>query len=227
MRAALLLVVGCIGCVGCVDPVAARWQLDHDHIVAARATPPRVMPGEVAILDALVAHAGAATSIDSPEQADAPLAPEALQGMVAEEAGVWQLTVPSAETLAAARSELGLAASAAIPLDIVMQFAGPEPMVVKKTVWLGDRADNPTMPAVFADAQPMPDELAIALGRDVHVEVLATGRVSWLTSCGELFQDDLPRAFVRAREPCEGELAVVVRDDMGGVVWQVRPIRAQ
>jgi hypothetical protein len=215
--------------VGCVDPVAARWQLDHDHVVAARATPPRIMPGDVAMLDALVAREGTRAAIESPVLAAAPLAPEEMTGLLVEVDGRWQLTAPPDETLASVRPGMGLDPGAPVPIDVVMQFTSSdgEPMYVKKTVWLGARAENPAPPAVLADDEPMPSELAIPTGRDIYVEALASGRVSWLTSCGELFQDDVARAFVRAAEPCDGELAVVVRDSAGGVVWQLWPILAQ
>ena len=215
--------------VGCVDPVAARWQLDHDHVVAVRATPPRIMPAEVAVLDALVAREGMLAAIESPVIAAAPLAPPEMKGMLVEADGHWQLTAPPDETLAGVRPGMGLPPNAPVPIDVVMQFtrSDGEPLYVKKTVWLGARAENPAPPPVLADDEPMPSELAIPIGRDVYVEALAAGRVSWLTSCGELFQDDVARAFVRAAEPCDGELAVVVRDDAGGVVWQLWPLSAQ
>ena len=43
----------CAGRPGCTDDVDPPWQLDHDRIVAVRATPPRIASGETARLDVL------------------------------------------------------------------------------------------------------------------------------------------------------------------------------
>ena len=51
---------------GCIDEIDARWQLDHDHVVAARATPPRIRPGDATNLDALVAHTNNKVSVENP-----------------------------------------------------------------------------------------------------------------------------------------------------------------
>jgi hypothetical protein len=53
--------------------------------------------------------------------------------------------------------------------------------------------------------------------------------VNWYSSCGSLFQDDVATAFLRVLpdDPCDGELAVVMRDERGGVAWHVWPIRAE
>jgi hypothetical protein len=61
------------------------------------------------------------------------------------------------------------------------------------------------------------------------IEVADTDEVNWLSSCGTLHDFDLPEAYLRveAEDPTEGELAVVVRDDHGGVTWRVWKIRAE
>ena len=53
--------------------------------------------------------------------------------------------------------------------------------------------------------------------------------VNWLTSCGEMHDFDLHSAYlvVTPETPQEGELAVILRDDQGGVTWRVWPIRAE
>jgi hypothetical protein len=57
LRYALLLLL-----VGCIDPIDQQWQLDHDRVVVARATPPRIHAGDMTNLDALVAHDGGPTT---------------------------------------------------------------------------------------------------------------------------------------------------------------------
>ena len=53
--------------------------------------------------------------------------------------------------------------------------------------------------------------------------------VNWLTSAGQLFQDDEPRSFIHIapKDRQQGELACVIRDTDGGVVWKVWPLAAQ
>jgi hypothetical protein len=53
--------------------------------------------------------------------------------------------------------------------------------------------------------------------------------VTWLSSCGTMHDFDLPTAYLRveADDPAVGQLALVVRDDHGGVSWRVWPIRTR
>lgn len=215
---------------GCIDEVAPRWTLDHDHVVAVRAEPPRIMPGERAAIDGLVAHAGGRTSVETPVLAAAPTAPSELQAMVSLDGGVWTVTAPPPELLASARPAMGIVEGAPVPLDVVMTFPGAsadEPLYVKKTVWLGARAENPAPPEIVAGGVPVgAGELAIPRGVDVYVSVpepAAGARVNWLTSCGTLYQDDVATAFLHVlpdEECTAGELAVVVRSVEGGVAWR-------
>jgi hypothetical protein len=80
-------------------------------------------------------------------------------------------------------------------------------------------------------AAPTP-ETEIVVGKLVDVplsvEALETDEINWLTSVGEMHDFDLPNAYLRVEEDNElneGELAVILRDDKGGVTWQVWPIR--
>jgi hypothetical protein len=187
-------------------------------VIAVRAEPPRIMPDEVAVIDALVAHEGAPVSIEQAQQVSAPTAPLELQNMIAFDGSAWTIRAPS--DIGAPRFD------APVPVDLLLVFAGE--LYVKKTVWLGEQAANPATPAFTVDGILAEGELAIPLGRDVYFEVVGDGdpqkteplRVNWLTSCGTLFQDDVARAFLRADENCDGELVVVVRDSLGGVSWR-------
>jgi hypothetical protein len=53
--------------------------------------------------------------------------------------------------------------------------------------------------------------------------------VVWLTSCGTMHDFDLPKAYLKIEDddPDAGQLAVVVRDDVGGVDWQIWSIHGQ
>ncbi|HET9483868.1 MAG TPA: hypothetical protein VFO79_07915, partial [Xanthomonadales bacterium] len=205
----------------------------HDHVVAVRATPPRVMPGERAKIDALLAHADRPTTVEAPAAAISQ-APEGdpLANLVAYSGDGWYLTAPSEEVLAAVRARDGLAAGAPVPVRVAMAFQqGEQVLYAKKTVYLGARAENPAVPIMAVDGQPAADQLVVPMERDIYVSVPVddTTRVNWLTSCGSLFQDDVATAFLRVlpEDDHAGELAVVVRDANGGVAWRVWPIAAQ
>ena len=53
--------------------------------------------------------------------------------------------------------------------------------------------------------------------------------VEWLSSCGTLHDFDLPDAYVKIEkdDPLSGEFGVVLRNQAGGVVWEIWPILAQ
>lgn len=225
------LVLLCL--VGCVDPVDQRWELDHEHVVAVRATPPRIMPGERAKIDALLAHADAAPSVASPASAIPRVEDgDPLAGLVTYDGG-WYVTAPSEDVLAQIRARDGLAADAPVPLPVVMAFPAAksdEYLYATKTIYLGASGANPSAPAMAIDGQLASDQISVPMQRDVYVSVNveAGARVNWLTSCGSLFQDDVSTAFLRVLPEDEpaGDLAVVIRDAFGGVAWQVWPITA-
>lgn len=235
MRTVLLAVASLAA--GCIEEVDARWQLDHDHVLAARATPPRIAPGEMATLDALIARDGALTSTIAPDLAAAPLAPTELGAMVRREGDGWVVEAPAPEQLATMRPAMGLSEDAPVPIELVMTFPRPgggDPFYVKKTVWLGERAMHPLLPQLAFDGAAVADDATLELARErdiyVQIDVPKDHRVNWYTSCGTLFQDDVATAFLRLavdESSCEGELAVVVRAPNGGVAWRVWPLRAQ
>jgi hypothetical protein len=222
---------------GCIDDIDARWQLDHDHVVAARATPPRIRSGEQTNIDALVAHAGRGVSLEAPLSAEVGSARFASY-LVRQSDGAWTLTAPDAQVLASTRPALGLPEDAPVPVDVMLTFprstdrSQPDPVRVKKTVWLGEPSLNPVVPAVTIDGAPVGDEIVATIGRDVYLAIDAHApelRVNWLTSVGTLFQDDEATAYVRVApdDNRDGELVVVVRDANGGVAWRVWPMRAE
>jgi len=219
-----------VGCAGDVDP---PWQLDHERIIAVRATPPRIATGDRAVLDALLGFKGAPVAEQAPEDA-AVVSPASLAGAVARDGDRWVVTAPDEPALAAARSSLGLAAGAPVPLVVRVSYAAGA-LVATKTVWLGATGADPTMPDVKIDgasAAAAAAELVVAPLVDVPLSVPlddASYDVTWLSSCGTMHDFDLPAAYLRveADDPAEGQLAVVIRDASGGVAWRVWPIRAR
>ena len=234
-RALVALVLA--GCTGDLDE---PWQLEHDRIIAVRADPPRIMPGEQATLEVLLSFAEQPTAVRPPDGAMV-LSPPSLQGIVALENGRWVVTAPSEDMLAAARAELSLAPGAPVPLQVGVSVTWPYPVqsvdgtsfTATKTVWLGDRGANPTLTGMSINAEvPQASELVVPANEKVPLFVEADDTVhivKWLTSCGEMHDYDLHSAYlvVTPESNQQGELAVVYRDDRGGVTWRVWPIRAE
>jgi hypothetical protein len=216
------------GCSADVDP---DWQLSHDRVIAVRAAPPRLAPGEVATIDALLGHAGQPPDGVDPDTAEV-VSPASLAGALGRQATHWTVTAPGDDRLAAARSELGLDAGAPVPLRLRVGFTQLGQTALK-VVWLGQHTDNPVIDPVtiggmdgLAQAQ-----LTVPAGVDVPLVVSfdATYNINWLTSCGTMHDFDLAMAHLRVEpeDPHTGTLAIVVRDTLGGVAWQLWPITAR
>lgn len=214
----------------CAAEVDEPWYLDHDRIVAVRATPPHIASGERSVLDGLVGTKGAPTRVAAPDLAYV-VSPESFTDVLAPGPEGWVVTAPDEARLAAARTALGLAADAPVPVQVGVSYAG-NTLFALKTVYLGDRAANPTLDGLMIDGAPAP-EGAVEMARDVEVRLAveadaAMVKVNWLTSTGTMHDFDLPSAYVVIEEddPTEGELAIVLRDRAGGVVWRVWPLNA-
>jgi hypothetical protein len=216
---------------GCAGDLVEEWQLDHDRIVAVRATPPAIPAGGQAKLDGLIAAKGGRVSERGPEVAIV-VSPMSLGGAVAFDGASWVVTAPADAALAAARAELGLDAGARVPLVVGVAYNG-QTLGATKTVWLGAAGANPVLEAMLIDGAPAATRAELVVPRliDVPLSVAAgvDDDVTWLSSVGEVIDFDLAEARLRVEEgdPTEGELAVVRRDPDGGVVWQVWPIRAE
>jgi hypothetical protein len=214
--------------VGCASDVDPPWQLDHDRIIAVRATPPHIPAGATSKLDVFVGHKGAPTDVQPPD-ATMVVSPASLASAVSGDT----VTAPSEAALDAARADLGLAAGAPVPLEIGVGVASLQ-RAATKTVWLGDSADNPTLDGLMINDAPAPAAgtmITVPGLTDIHLFVNADDAVdivNWDTSCGSMHDFDLHKAYLRVEkaDPQDGELAVVLRDAVGGVAWEVWPISA-
>ncbi len=130
-----LLAVG--ACTGDLDP---KWQLDHDRIVAVRATPPGIASGSKSTIDALVAKKGDKVRVAAPELATV-VSPASLSDALSFDGGNWVVTAPSEDRLIAARAELKLADGAPVPLEVGVSYAG-QTLLATKTVSLGAAVEN-------------------------------------------------------------------------------------
>lgn len=225
---AVAIAFGVVGCDGDLDP---EWELNHDRIVAVRATPPGILAGGRAELDALISIDGVGTSERVPEQAIV-VSPTSLASALAFEDGKWIVTAPDEAAIAAARVELKLKEGDPVPLTIGVAFLGQKLNGIKAVV-LGESRTNPTLDAMMVNGAAADPAQAIVVGNLVDVPLSITAEVeddvNWLTSCGTMHDYDLPEAYLHVEEDDSkaGELAVVRRDERGGVVWHVWTISAQ
>ncbi|NVB79573.1 MAG: hypothetical protein HOV81_14345 [Kofleriaceae bacterium] len=238
MRWALVVAVVLAGCGTDVDE---PWKLDHDRIVAVRATPPRILSGEQSTLDVLLSFKDQPVAEGVPDVA-AVVSPESLKGALALDNGQWVVTAPSEDAIAIAREELHLPAGAAVPLTIGLQVRWPYPVTspdgvsftATKTVWLGESAQNPPLDGMLIAGTDAPAGTDLVVPPDEKVPLFVQAddtidMVTWLTSCGEMHDFDLHSAYLMVPPDSsqQGQLAVVRRDDRGGVTWRVWPIRAE
>jgi hypothetical protein len=228
--------------VACNADLDEPWQLAHDRIIAVRATPPRIMPGEQSTLDLLLGYEELPIAQRGPDLAQVVM-PESLEDTLAPDGGQWIVTAPDEARLAAAREELGLEPGAPVPLTIGLAVMWPYEVAsvdgrtfgATKTVWLGDTAQNPDLVGMLVNGDAPGDhgsELVVPKQEKVPLFVEADDEVdivNWLTSCGEMHDFDLHSAYLKVlpEQPQDGELAVVKRDAQGGVSWRVWSIRAE
>jgi hypothetical protein len=227
-----LVTISAIGAVGCTGDLDPPWQLDHDRIIAVRATPPGIAPGETATLDALLGKKGEPTRVAPPELAIV-LSPGSLSDVLSFDGTSWVVTAPSEQRLAQVRTELALPADVPVTLQVGVSYANMTLSAIK-TVELGRSAANPSLVSMnmkIDGAPAQPAEIVVEPLVKVPLSIEADDAlfdVTWLTSCGTMHDFDLPNAYLKVEvdDPTTGELAVVVRDAGAGVAWNVWPIHA-
>ncbi|HEU0032109.1 MAG TPA: hypothetical protein VFQ53_15855 [Kofleriaceae bacterium] len=227
----LALVLGALALAACNADLDPPWQLDHTRIVAVRATPPAIMPGETATIDGLVSREGGPVEELAPESV-LVVSPQSMAGAVSRQGDTWVVQAPDAAAIASARGELKLADDAPVPLQLGIAYDG-QTLLGLKSVMLGMTAQNPTLATPEVNGAPAADGAELVVGKlvDVPMSITAadTDEVNWLTSCGTMHDFDLPSAYLRVEDedPTEGQLVVVLRDELGGVGWKIFSIRAE
>lgn len=225
--AALLLAA--TACNSNVDP---RWELRHDRILVIRTTPAAIEANATSSIDAFVTSVDRGVAVETPLSATAApgTADSLVSAVMPDGGGGWQVTAPDEPALDSARTALGLAAGAPIPLVIETSFdVGGETLGGTKTVWLGASDDNPVVDNVTIDGVAPAAMISVPFDQDVMlaIDVDPSFGVHWFTSCGSLNNDDNEHAailHVKPGDSTSGQLAVVVRDTIGGVGWQSWPI---
>lgn len=239
------LVVVAVLLIGCNADIDEQWELDHDRIIAVRAEPPGIQPGETSQIDVLLGYETLPAQVRPPDFAQV-VTPQSLMDVLTFDGTHWVVTAPSAERLDQARRELGLLPGAPVPLRVGVAVAWPTPVVspqgngfgAVKTVWLGREGTNPPLDGLtIGDVAPADDaELVFSTAKAAKTRLFVEADddhdiVNWLSSCGTVHDFDLSSsAYVTADDPkdrLEGQFAIALRDELGGVAWRVWNCRAE
>lgn len=201
---------------GCTD-FDLPSALTREQIIAVRSTPSALIPGTRAELEAVVA---------GPD------------GLVEDAALTWSIDPLMAGVSPDVAIEIDDDGRAWLAVDegaepggvvIALQVATDEgPISARKTVEVTDEPrDNPGPMGLEAEGQTIDDAVEVAAGASIELAASADSvdapRYSWYATVGEIerFRHN-PTELVAPADPAEGWLIAVVRDDAGGVAWEVR-----
>jgi hypothetical protein len=194
-------------------------KLDHAQILAVRAEPAHVAPGQRAKIDILAGNDAG----DVFEIAPDTLTARGQGGELAVEqtADGWFVTAgatPDLATLSVTLAIDGISWPATKSLIVAEPAANPG-------ITLAIDGNPATQPPAAAF------DLTAAAGATSELAVTATGALpftyAWYSSVGDLSHIHSATATLATDAAGEGVIVVVVRDDVGGVTWQVVPARIQ
>jgi len=197
---------------GACSDLSTPADLDREQILAVRATPRVLLPGGSVVLDTLVSGPnGPLVGIESYQLSiDVP--------------GVSVATTPSGQTLLSCVD--GLVVEQAIELDLSIELPDGQVLLAQKSVAVDNRdVDNPHIGALLVNgAATEPGQVVRESLGDIAIAVESESAtsVAWYTSIGEIRYYRSAETTIELAEEDVGEgwVAVVVRDDEGGVSWQ-------
>ena len=191
------------------DAAPELARLDHSQILAVRAEPPAVAPGQRAKIELLAGDDAGNVYEADPDTLDAgPLAVERT-------ADGWYVTAGATPEIAT--------------LEVSLAIDGVQWRATKSLV-VNAPAENPKINSMQIDGAASA-ELVAAAGTKPSLTVVGEGKepfkYAWYSSVGDLEKYRQPTAILDAAEPAEGHVVIVVRDAAGGVSWQMLPARVE
>ncbi|MDQ3366728.1 MAG: hypothetical protein M3680_14985 [Myxococcota bacterium] len=216
-----LLLLESLGC----DDVPQPFDLDHARVMGVQIEPPAIPAEAIARVAVLVTDSTEMPRVAAPAELAITLpagipSPE-LAALITVTPEGWQVQAPPAETLAAIRAALGLAADAelVVPLELAIETADGT-LRAQKTITLGASAANPAAPTITLDGAVAP--IALREGTDATLGVTAPDPAltyRWFSSVGDLVGFTRAEARVEPAAPGAGSIVLVVRDERGGTAW--------
>jgi hypothetical protein len=209
MKTDLLLFAGAIAVAACntsTDPFA----LDHAQILAVRSEPAHAAPGSSVRIDVLAGDEAGDVFVAVPDGVDAG-------GLPAQrKADGWYVTAPAG-------------AQSAPVANVTLAVDGVELGATKQLLFADDRP-NPMIDNMQVDGSAV-EAIAASKGTKPALDTAVAGdgtyTFAWYTSIGKLEHYRREQATLDANELGEGLVVVVVRDDQGGVTWQMLPANVQ
>ena len=235
--ARLITVTTLVAAAGC-DATTGPSQLDRARVLAVQIAPPHLGPQQIAPVRVLAGHEDGTVSEVTPDSIQVVGAPPGspASGMVGRGADGWAVACPDSAALEQLRVQLEVAPGDPIPIPLALEIeVDGEILTATKNVYLGSRGDNPALAGIsVAGALDDGGVLLAEVGAELAIaadgaEGEGEGELSyaWFTSVGEIDLYLSEEATLVAEGPGEGQLALVVRDDRGGVTWAWRDLRIE
>jgi hypothetical protein len=220
---------------GCAGDVAQPYELDHARVLAVRVEPAALAPGETGTVTVLFTDSRAEPRVASPEgltlRLAEPFARPEWQALLQPTSRGWQVRAPDASNLRAIRASLALADDVPLVVPLTIDVATQDGTLrAQKLLAVGTTATNPAAPALRdASGNPL-TQLEISAGVEVGLSTEATPglEVRWFSSLGELRRYTQAESSIKAaadERGAAGSLMVVVRDQAGGVSWNLVPLQ--
>lgn len=217
------------------DQNGAPSELDRARVLAVQISPPHLAAAETAPVRMLVGTSDGRVSEVEPDGIEVVGAPPGspASGMVGRGAGGWAIACPDPDGLAQLRAAMELGPDEPIPIALAVEVELEETLLTAtKYVYLGSDGENPQL-AGISIGETGPDEAVLVRVGDA-VPIAADGAAgdtelsyAWFTSVGDIDLYLSEAATLTLEEPGEGLLALVVRDERGGVTWTWREVRVE
>lgn len=192
-------------CTDSSDP----YSLNQAQILAVRSEPAHAVPGGSVRIDVLASDEAGNVFVTVPDHVDAGGLPVTRGG------DGWYVQGP--------------AMPAAPTADVALTVDGTLLRATKQLLFRDDRP-NPSVTTMQVDGSAS-QAIDVARGARPALGVAASGdgmfMYAWYTSIGKLEHYRSANATFDANEQGDGAVAVVVRDDQGGVAWQIVPASVQ
>ena len=217
------------------DQNGAPSELDRARVLAIQISPPHLGPAETAPVRMLVGTSDGRVSEVEPDGIEVVGAPPGspASGMVGRGAGGWAIACPDPDGLAQLRAAMELGPEDPIPIALAVEVELEGTLLTAtKYVYLGSDGENPQLAGISIGETGADEAVVVRVGD--AVPIAADGAAgdtelsyAWFTSVGDIDLYLSEAATLTLEAPGDGLLALVVRDERGGVTWSWREVRVE